>query len=192
MKNLILSLVAIAAITLQCRKDDDNTEPVVYPEENPLSLYHTNAGFTTTSNFINAGNYEFGLVFSPTVNGKINSIVLQLPDVNANLKVTFWDYNKKTVLKSEVVNVSAANTVITKPITGLILEKDKKYVISMNSNDWYKRSKPDNSDIVYPVTAGNIKFWEYRWLGTSDQIFPTNVSLNYNGGDLSFNFQQTE
>jgi hypothetical protein len=192
MKNLILSLIAISVITVQCRKDDDSPEPVVYPEENPLALYHTNAGFTASSNFINAGDYEFGLVFSPNVKGKINSIVLQLPDVNQSVRVTLWDYDTKTVLKSEIVSVSTANTVVTKTIASVILEKDKKYLISMNSNDWYKRNKPDNGNAVYPVSAGNIKFWEYRWVSGVNQVFPTNVSLNYNGGDLSFNFQQTE
>ncbi|VXB34939.1 hypothetical protein CHRYSEO8AT_210006 [Chryseobacterium sp. 8AT] len=31
----------------------------------------------------------------------------------------------------------------------------------MNSNDWYKRNKADNSNAVYPITAGNIKVWGY-------------------------------
>jgi len=194
MKNLILLLAFVATVCIQCRKDDDDNqpEPVVYSEENPLAKYHENAGFTTTTNFVNTGSYEFGLVFSPTVKGKINSLFVQLPDVNSNLKVTIWDYDSKTVLRTETMNVSNANTMINKSIPELPLEKDKKYMITMNSNDWYKRSKADDTNAVYPITAGNIKFWEYRWIGGTSQTFPTNVSLNYNGGDLSFNFQQTE
>lgn len=181
-------------LTTSCSKDDDESipEPIVYAEENPLNKYHESTGFTTVSNFINAGNYEFGLVFSPNVKGKINAITVKLPDANPNLKVTIWDYTAKTVLRTEIVNVAASNTLLTKAIEAFPMEKDKKYMITMNSNDWYKKNKPDNSNAIYPITAGNIKFLEYRWIGTSSQTFPTNVSLDYNGGDLSFNFQQTD
>jgi len=193
MKNLILLLAFAAVVCTQCRKDDDDQpEPIVYSEENPLAKYHEAAGFTTTTNFINSGSYEFGLVFSPNVKGKINSLFVRLPDVNPNLKVTIWDYDAKTVLRTELMNVSSTNTMINKSISELPLEKDKKYLITMNSNDWYKRSKADNSNTTYPIMAGNIKFWEYRWAAGETQIFPTNVALNYNAGDLSFNFQQTE
>ncbi|MBC8643664.1 DUF4082 domain-containing protein [Flavobacterium lindanitolerans] len=108
------------------------------------------------------------------------------------MKVTIWDYTTKEVLKTETVNVATANTLVTHPITDLALEKDKKYMITMNSNDWYKRSKADNTNATYPITAGNIKFLEYRWVNGATQVYPTNVSLNYNGGDLSFDFKRTE
>lgn len=193
------SLCAIIALnsiflTTSCSKDDDEAvrEPIVYAEENPLNKYHESAGFTTVTNFINSGNYEFGLVFSPNVKGKINAITVKLPDVNSSLKVTIWDYTAKTVLRTEIVNVATSNTLLTKAIEELALEKDKKYMITMNSNDWYKKNKPDNSNATYPITAGNIKFLEYRWMGTSSQVFPTNISQDYNGGDLSFNFQQVD
>lgn len=188
----IMAMILLLAAT-SCRKDDDNPEPVVpvYQLENPLVAYHTAAGFTTTNNFINAGSYEFGLVFSPNVKGNIKGITAMLPDVNANLKVTIWDFDTKTVLRTEMVNVASANTAVTKEISDLPLEKDKKYVITMNSNDWYQRRKADNSNATYPITAGNIKIHDYRWVGGATQTFPTNISLNYNGGDLSFNFQQT-
>ncbi|PQA92875.1 hypothetical protein B0A69_11930 [Chryseobacterium shigense] len=187
-------VLSSAFLITSCSKEEDEPvpQPVVYAEENPLAKYHENAGFTMTTNFINSGNYEFGLVFSPNVKGKINAITIRLPDLNPNLKVTIWDYTSKTVLRTEMMNVSASNTLFTKAIAELPLEKDKKYMITMNSNDWYKKTKPDNSNAVYPITAGNIKFLEYRWLSTSSQVFPTNISLDYNGGDLSFNFQQVE
>lgn len=157
-----------------------------------MDKYHSEAGFTTTSNFINSGSYEFGLVFSPTVKGKITAITAQLPDVNTSLKVTIWDYTTKAVIDTQIINVASANTLVTKEIAAIPVEKDKKYMITMNSNDWYKRNKPDNTDATYPITAGNIKFLEYRWVSGTTQVFPTNVSLNYNGGDLSFNFQQVD
>ncbi|AYZ11687.1 DUF4082 domain-containing protein [Chryseobacterium arthrosphaerae] len=187
---LLLAAVFSAA---SCSKDDDEIiTPVTYAVENPLNKYHEAAGFTVTTNFINSGNYEFGLAFSPDVKGKMTAITVKLPDTNANLRVTVWDYTAKTVLRTETVNVTASNTLITKEISELALEKDKKYMITMNSNDWYKRSKPDNTNAVYPITAGNIKILEYKWGSGTAQTFPAMTSLDYNGGDLSFNFQQVD
>lgn len=192
-KNLILSLgISVATMSVSCSKDDEAEQPapVVYAEENPLAKYYETTGFTTSTDFINAGDYEFGLAFAPKVKGKINALVVKLPAVNSNLRVTVWDYATKTVIRSETVNVGSANTEIVKSIPELVLEKDKMYFISMNSNDWYKKNKPDNSTTVYPVTAGNIVFSEYRWVSGTAQNWPTNVSSNYNAGDLSFKFQQ--
>lgn len=173
-----------------CRKDDDPA-PIVHPEENPLAAYLTTAGFSNTSNFINSGDYEFGLVFSPNVNGKIKAITAQLPDINSSVRVSIWDYDTQAVIRTEVVNVSAANTLITKSIAELPLIKDKKYLISMNSNDWYDRTKPGGTAATYPITAGNIKFIQYLWKSGASQIFPTNIDPSYYAGDLSFVFQQT-
>jgi hypothetical protein len=179
-------VIASALLVMSCSKDDDKD----YPVEDPLQEFHTTAGFTTTVNYINSGDYECGLVFSPLVEGEMKSINVKLPDINNSLRVTIWDYETKVILRSEVVNVDQANVEVKKKVSGLILEKDKKYLISMNSNDWYRRSKANNTNAAYPITAGNIKFIEYRWYGTLNQIFPTNVSLSYNAGDLSFDFQQ--
>ncbi|WP_144282848.1 DUF4082 domain-containing protein [Chryseobacterium echinoideorum] len=194
-KNLILSVsAAVVMMSVSCSKDDETEQPVpiVYAEENPLAKYYENTGFTTSTDFINAGDYEFGLAFTPKVKGKMNALVAKLPAVNPSLRVTIWDYTTKTVIRSETVNVGSANTEIVKSIPELVLEKDKKYFISMNSNDWFKRNKPDNSNAVYPVMAGNITFLEYRWVSGTGQNWPTNVSSNYNAGDLSFKFQQID
>lgn len=181
---------------LSCSKDDDGgtPQPKVYAEENPFDVYIEKTGFGEySSHAVNASmNYEFGLTFSPNVKGTINAITVKLPDINSNLRVTIWDYIAETVLRTEMVNVSATNTLITKKIEKLVLEKDKKYVITMNSNDWYDRYRLNSSEAPYPITAGNIKIWDHRYTGGNAQVFPTAVVLNYNSGDLSFNFQQVD
>lgn len=184
----IIAFLIIASSTISCSSDDDKSFKI----ENPLEAYHAKAGFTTVTNFINAGDYEFGLVFTPTVKGNMKAITLKLPATNPIVRVTVWDYETKVVLRTESLNVATADVQVAKEISDLPLEKNKKYLITMNSNDWYKKSKADNANAVYPIVAGNITVNEYRWIGTTSQVFPTNVSLNYNGGDLSFDFQQTE
>lgn len=186
----IITLFIITLSVVSCSSDDDKKPS--FATENPLDAYYTATGFTTSTNFINSGDYEFGLVFTPTVKGKINSIKLKLPATNPNVRVTIWDFATKTVIRTETVNVVTADLGVTKEISELQLEKDKKYLISMNSNDWYKKNKADNSNATYPVVAGNITISEYRWLSGTAQTFPTTVSSSYNAGDLSFEFQQTE
>ena len=124
---IILFLCLTLAVSNFRKDDEEPTAPIIYPEESPLSAYITNTGFSETSNFINSGDYEFGLVFSPNVNGKIKAITTKISDISNALRVTIWDYDTKTVLRTEIVNVSAANTLVTKAITELALVKNKKY-----------------------------------------------------------------
>lgn len=186
----ILIVLVTTVFTVSCSSDKEDKP--TFKTENPLDAYYTATGFTTITNFINSGDYEFGLAFTPTVKGKIKAITLKLPATNPSVRVTIWDYTAKSVLRSETLNVATADVQVSKEISELALEKDKKYMITMNSNDWYKKNKADNSNVTYPIIAGNITFIEYRWISGTAQTFPTNVSANYNAGDLSFDFQQTE
>ena len=188
----LFTILFVAISITSCSSDDDKDNTPAFETENPLAVYYTQTGFSTVTNFINAGDYEFGLVFTPTVKGNIKAITLKLPEANPTLRVTIWDYVSKAVLRSETLNVATADVQVTKEISVLGLEKDKKYLITMNSNDWYKKNKADLTNVTYPITAGNITFNEYRWISGTGQTFPTNVSANYNAGDLSFEFQQTE
>lgn len=187
----IFTILSIAIFTVSCSSDDDKDTPK-FDVENPLAAYYTATGFSTVTNFVNSGDYEFGLVFTPTVKGKIKAITLKLPATNPSVRITIWDYTAKTVLRSETLNIATADVEVKKEISELALDKDKKYMITMNSNDWYKKNKADLSNTTYPIVAGNITINEYRWIGGTSQTFPTNVSANYNAGDLSFDFQQTE
>ena len=103
----IFAILSIAIFTVSCSNDDDNSPK--FQTENPLAAYYTQTGFTTSTNFINSGDYEFGLVFTPTVKGKIKAITLKLPATNPSLRVTIWDYTTKTVLRSETLNVATAD-----------------------------------------------------------------------------------
>ena len=187
-----LMLVFVVSLILACSSDDDNSGPN-YTEENFLAGYLEASGFDESeSDFINSGTYEFGLDFTPLVKGKITTLKVMLPDVNAALRVTIWDKQTNTVYRTEIVNVTAADTEITFDISDLELVKDNEYAITMNSNDWYNREKTDESVATYPITVGNIQVNAYRWLSVAAQTYPTTVSNDYYAGDLSFDFIQTE
>lgn len=193
MKNTILkSAILLFFITalFSCSSDDDKSEPT-YEEENFLEGYLIASGFDQeVSSDLNLGDYELGLEFQPLVNGSITSLRLRLPEANPSLRVTIWDKVAGTIIKTEIVNVAVANTVYNVDIVDLLLVKDKKYAITMNSNDWYNRERTDGNDAAYPITVGNIQINTYLWDAGTAQDYPTSIGTSYYSGDLSFNFLQ--
>ena len=196
MKNLknILSLLAIAIFTISCSSDDDKPG-VTFTEENPLDLYLAGTGFNQKAVEVkNSGIYEYGFSFKPTVTGKINALIVKLPDVNPSVRITIWDATTKTVIKSETLNVTTANVTVEKAITPIALQKDKEYFFTINSDDWINRTKTDGSAATYPIVAGNITITGYAYIASTaeETVFPTNARNTYYAGDMTFKFQQTE
>ena len=188
-KNSVKLLVVIFLMA-SCSKDDDGPK---FQEENFLASFLSQTGFDQKTNlFVNSGSYEFGLFFSPRVKGKITSLKVKLPDVNSSLKVTLWDVEASTVIRTEIVNVATINTDFTFDINDISLEKDKEYAITMNTNDWYDRRKNDGSTVTYPIISGNIELKSYKFISGTSQTLPTRSQTNYYAGDLSFNFIQTK
>lgn len=186
-----ISLLVVVMLT-SCSKDDD-TSPVTYQEENPLIGYLTNGGINgAVVDVVDGTTSEIGNEFTPLVNGKMNAITVSLPAVNTNLRVTIWNATTKTAIRTEYVNVATAATAITKNIASVPLQKDTKYAITMNSNDWYYREKSNGSLITYPIISGNIRFESFGYTETLGQLYPLQFSNDYYYGDLSFIFQQTE
>lgn len=186
------TILVLLAITISsCSKDDGPS----YTEENFMNGFLSNSGFTaTTAPIINSGNFEFGLEFTPLVKGKITSLKVKLPDVNTALRVTIWDKSTATatVVRTETVNVSSADTEQSFDIADLELTANHQYAISMNSNDWYEHRRTGSTDATYPITSGNIRIDNYKWISGTTQASPTNIALNYYAGDVSFNFLQID
>jgi hypothetical protein len=193
LKNLfILLLITISSVS--CSSDDDK-DAVKYNDENPLDAYLAGSGFSQKAVDVkNSGIYEYGFSFKPTVTGKINALIVKIPDVNSALRITLWDAATKTVIKSETINVTTANVTVEKTITPIALTKDKEYFFTVNSDDWINRTKTDGSAATYPITAGNIVITGYAYISStaSETIFPTNARNTYYAGDMTFKFQQTQ
>ena len=195
-KVLTMTLLAALAIPMtSCSNDDNNvTQPPVNqnPIQDPLRGYLYAADFTKAVPVKNSGIYEFGIVFTPTVNGKIKAITAIIPDVHPGMKVTLWDYAAKTVIRTETIDVTTANVEAIKTIEDLPLVKDKEYMFTFNSDDWYNHTKQDGSATTYPLTVGDIKITNYGYITSSatETIFPTNMRNTYYAGDISFKFQK--
>jgi len=191
----IIALFTISIFAISCSSDDDKPEEVKYAEENPLDAYMAGSGFSQKAVDVkNSGIYEYGFSFKPTVTGKINALIVKIPDVNTALRITLWDAATKTVIKSETVNVATANVTVEKAITPIALTKGKEYFFTVNSDDWINRTKTDGSAATYPIVAGNITITGYAYISSTaaETLFPTNARNTYYAGDMTFKFQQTE
>lgn len=177
-----------------CSKKD-KPEPVIYGEEDPLPGFLARVFYTqATYVWINelSGVAQYGMSFIPTVNGKINSLIVKLPVANDALKVIVWDKSTKAKIRVETVKVPTANTSTTIAIPSLKLIKDKEYVITMFTDDFYARNKADNSVGAFPIESGNIKITKVVTGRAENELFPLSGSGNQYFGDCSFLFQRTD
>lgn len=197
--NTKLAILAITLLTIatniSCSKNDDPVVTplpvVVAPLQDPLQGYLAASGFNqVTASIINSGNAEFGYSFVPLVNGKITAIVVKIPDTRTALKVTIWDKTTATVIRSETMDITTSGVETIKIITPLDLIKDKEYVITMNSNDFYDHRKTDNSNAVYPFVVGDLKITSYGYAVGAQQVMPNSIFLPGYAGDCSFKFQK--
>jgi len=200
-KQFFLKFILLACLAMpivSCSSDDDSVEaqpqlPVNQnPMQDPLRAYLYAAGFTNAVAAKNSGNYEFGIAFKPTVDGKIKAITAIIPDTHPGMRISIWDKAAGTVLRSETIDVTAAGTEVTKTIEDLQLVKDKEYMFTFNSDDWYNHTKPDGTATTYPLTVGDIKITDYGFISSTatETIIPTNMRTTYYAGDISFKFQK--
>jgi len=193
MKNLISKLAILLSLLFignACSSDDPAPYFLSYPTENPMPSFLSSTGFNQKNlDIIDDASYEFGYKFKPLVKGKMKYIKVNLPDAQTNLRVTIWDVETQTVIRTETITSVTANIDTKLNITSLALTKDKEYMITFNCTDWHERSRDDAGNVVYPVTAGNISITGYGYIFGTSQAFPTTYRVNYIAGDLSFGFQ---
>lgn len=194
MKKIVSIISILAFVIFSCSKNDpkEPVVPVVYPEENPMMVYMTASGFgQSTASFLNLNDNEMGFSFRPEVTGKINAVLVKIPVINNAVRVTIWDKTSKIILRTETVDVTTANTEITKIITPLYLTKKREYLISINTNSWYTHTKTDGSTTIYPIIAGNITITGSQSHSDITQTLPNVGWFDFYRGDVSFVFQQT-
>ena len=193
----ILKLVLLLSFSLSitnCSKDDAPapTPPVVLASlQDPLTGYLAASGFDQkTGNITNSSDWEFGYSFIPLVNGKMTAIVVKIPDARLGMRITVWDKAAGTIIRTESIDIATAGVEVTKQITALDLIKDKEYILTMNSNDWYFRSRTNDAAVTYPFTVGDIKITSYLITSGTAQVIPNTPVSVYYSGNCSFKFQK--
>ncbi len=190
-KNTYLSFLMASSLCLSC-SNDSNNNTTTYSEENPLPGFLSVTGFNNkTITYIDDNTaYECGLEFTPTVNGNINAIVLKIPKTVNNIRVTIWDAETISPIRTEYVNVTVANANNRKNISPIQLTANHIYAITMNTHNYYIKHN-DYQSVSYPITSGHIIINKTLHHPEVNQVLPTFAPVNAHQGDCSFIFQQT-
>ena len=175
---------------------NDGSTPI-YPLrkfENPLPGFLKASGFNEQKTPVTDSplNYETGFRFIPRAIGQITAFGVKIPNTTNDLRVTIWDVSESTVIKTQHIKVTTANTTVTVEIAPFPLEKDHEYMISMNTKDYYIHSRTDMMPVTYPFTVGNFDVTGSAFGTGTDQVMPNTAVSDTYYGDVSFVFEETE
>lgn len=186
-----ISILAVLFFTISCSNDNSDNAPPFTVEQNPLPEFLEKTGFNQREIIMTNGNsLEAGFAFTPLVSGKITALVVKLPAVKEDLRVTIWDKENESIVLTETINVISANTGTTKVITPINLAKEKEYIISFSVTQYFRRLKTDGSEVAFPFTIGDIKITSINFKGGEQQAMPKNTGFDTYIGDCSFKFQK--
>lgn len=169
MKKLLLPLFLFGLLLNACKKDDSNTKP----SENPMSKILEDKTWTLASS--TNGPFELGHIFSTITKGKITQLGCQMPEPGI-YTVSLWDVNTKKLLAQKAVEQTTANKLTLAGLTEIIIEKDVKYAVSVNSTI-NGVTKPYNyaensSATVFPFTVGSVIFQSTVYNSSKVPVFP--------------------
>ena len=169
-KFIFLSLLAgIAIMIFSCSRDES---PLAEDESPFFSFFDlNNIQIDTTETATN--QWEYGFVFSPVRNGKIDALGLKLPQTGT-FTVRLWDLSgaNPVLIQEELVASDTKHQPNFLSIQDVAVEKDKKYGITILASSFYRIYKKDGSNFDFPLTVKNI------------QIFSFNEALNPTGETL--------
>lgn len=173
MKKYILLSVLVLPLLMAACKDNNKTKPT----ENPISAIVKDTTVVKMG-VRTAGPWELGLAFSASVPGKISHLGVRMPDPGS-YRVLLWDFNSRTLLRQKTVEQSGPGILTMANLEEpLILQADKKYVISVNTQSmgvnkkYYWAARTDFGD-MYPLQRGSILIHTALFSAVSTPTFPT-------------------
>jgi len=188
-----LSLAVLSAIVLigaSCKKTETVYTPAS-PETAPVnSAFFVSAGTTITAS--GSGNYEYGVKFAVSKNGKITKLACKMP-IAGTYRVTLWDASGSGTALGEASIVQSANGTLTySSITPVAVTTGKDYLVSLwSSGQWYEIRPIGGGNFAYPFNQGSIIMKGYQWTGSAQtpRTFPNSSSTTYVAGLADFEFQ---
>ncbi|MEX0288562.1 MAG: PKD domain-containing protein [Flavobacteriaceae bacterium] len=116
--------------------------------------------------------FEIGTRFKPLVKGKVVAFKLT-HFVNQVHSVTLWDIDEKLPIQTVNFSVTQNSTYFVDLLNPISLEKDKEYVLSFNSNDWYLHiDEQDSQKNHFPQIINDFEFLGTAFRAGTDTIFP--------------------
>ena len=189
MKKLLIPFILLVVLINACKKDETTT-PAAKPRENPMAKILEDKTWTEKSN--TAITWELGYVFGSSVRGKITQIGCKMPELGT-YTVSIWEQNTKKLLRQKTVEQSSPEKFVLVNVDELIVEKDVKHVISINTVIGGKAKKfytiaNANTDI-FPIARGSILIQQSVYKNAITSIFPDGGSETgrmYGYSDFTF------
>lgn len=166
--SLILAVFFIVLVS--CKKDED---PGVKPGETVMvSLLEESTWTQTTASAV---SWELGYVFSTSVNGKITKLSCKMPEPGI-YTVSLWEQTGKSLLRQKTIEQSTPEKFSEAGIDEFLVEKDKKYVISINTvvggsaKKFYAISNSNSN--IFPIVRGSILIQSSVYKAIATPKFP--------------------
>jgi hypothetical protein len=117
---------------------------------------------------------EFGNKITFTKEGKVTQLGA-LVVKKGNTKVSFWDSETKSLLASQVVNITDTAKFTYLDISPINVSSNKKYILSITGTSGYNyRSKNSiNNNSIYPFISGSVIYSER--LSGSAGLYPNSI-----------------
>jgi hypothetical protein len=169
-----LTLVFWLFLTIfSCQKNEAmpiNTKPA----ENPMAKILEDKTWIQTLSPV-PDTWELGYVFSATTNGKITQLGCRLPEPGV-YTVSLWELATKKLVRQKAVEQTSPDKFTLANVDELIVEKDKKYVVSVNSTvagkaKSYFRIANSNANI-FPIVRGSILIQTSVFKSSSSIVYP--------------------
>jgi hypothetical protein len=186
MKKLLIPFFLLVVLINSCKKDETTT-PAAKPNENPVSSLVSETGWTLTSR--SNSQYELGYVFSSTAAGKITQLGVQMGEPGT-YTVSVWDATSKALLRQKTVEQSSPNKFSLSTVDDLAIEKDKKYLISVNNTSIgvkkaYNVLGKTSATTIFPISKGSIIIQKSVYSISTVAVFPT---VDYSDSNAFYGF----
>lgn len=186
MKKLLLPFLFLGLLLNACKKDNS---VALKPSENPVSSLLTETDWKLTT--YPSGNYELGYVFSASVTGKITQLAAQMAEPGV-YTVSIWDGVSKVLLRQKAVEQTSPNKFSSAAIDALTIEKDKKYLVSINctvsgvKKGYNGLAKTGSgSTTIFPISRGSIVIQKSVYSISAVSVFP---ATDYSSSNTFFGF----
>lgn len=187
MKNLLFPLFLLIFLTNACKKDET---VALKPSENPVASLLTDTNWSVYD-ATNGSKYELGYVFSSSTKGKVTQVAAQMRDPGI-YTVSIWDGDTKGLLRQKTIEQSSPNKFSTASIDDLVIEKDKKYVVSINNTisnvaKGYNAVKKNvnSSANIFPISKGSIIIQKSVYAISATTVFP---NVDYSSSNAFYGF----
>ncbi len=177
MKKLLIPFFLLVVLINACKKNETTT-PATKPTESPISKILEDKTWTQ-STFSN-GPFELGYIFSSSVKGKITQVGCRMPDLGI-YTVSIWEEGTKKLVRQKTVEQSSPEKFTLVNVDELIIEKDVKYVISVNTaiggvkKSYFQISNATAN--IFPIVRGSIVIQKTVYNNGATPAFPATGSF---------------